>query len=535
MGHLPLKPVRFTLRSTLAALTIGALMATLAPMASADELDDERARVGREIGQLGSQRSDLNGRIAGQQETVEQADATNVAAVQALKQAEADLASAKKELAAAEQRVAESKDLDEQRQQELEAAEEALEQAEADVAAAQAAYDALNDRIGQEMNVVTQQQGPLVHLALFLTDADPADVSRMAHMGDQLFDGSALDLDEAERLRVRLDKAKQDADAAEKAATKARQAAARQLEESRDARDDAESLADEVQHLVTDRDNAAKEAAAALDREEQIQDDMEAEAAAVERRIQQRMADADALDSKIGERDRVRAEQERQRRAAEARRQREEARKRAEAAAKAKAAASSKSSSKGSSSAGSSKASSSSKSSSVRKKSSSKRRTSAKRSRARAASSSKMRSSSRSSSRRASSRGFIMPSGARITSPFGMRLHPVTGIYKLHDGTDFGASCGSRIRAASDGVVSERYYNRGYGNRLMIDHGRRSGVNVTTGYNHASRYIVRPGQRVRRGQTIGYVGSTGYSTGCHLHLMVWENGRVRNPMARWFG
>lgn len=127
------------------------------------------------------------------------------------------------------------------------------------------------------------------------------------------------------------------------------------------------------------------------------------------------------------------------------------------------------------------------------------------------------------------------PVPARITSPFGMRVHPVTGVYKLHDGTDFGASCGTPMKAAYDGVVTERYYNRGYGNRLMIDHGTIRGVNVTTGYNHASRYIVGVGQRVSKGQVIGYVGTTGYSTGCHLHLMVWENGRVKNPMSRWFG
>ena len=83
------------------------------------------------------------------------------------------------------------------------------------------------------------------------------------------------------------------------------------------------------------------------------------------------------------------------------------------------------------------------------------------------------------------------------------------------------------------GRVEEKYYNGGYGNRLMIDHGYVRGKYVTTGYNHAIRYTVRVGQRVRKGQVIGYVGSTGYSTGCHLHLMVWLNGRVINPM-RWF-
>jgi murein DD-endopeptidase MepM/ murein hydrolase activator NlpD len=129
--------------------------------------------------------------------------------------------------------------------------------------------------------------------------------------------------------------------------------------------------------------------------------------------------------------------------------------------------------------------------------------------------------------------GFSFPVAARITSPFGMRFHPVLHYWKLHDGTDFGAACGTPIRAAHAGRVAERYYNAGYGNRLMIDHGYIGGRYLTTGYNHASHYVVRVGQRVQKGQIIGYVGTTGFSTGCHLHLMVWINGRLRNPMT-WF-
>lgn len=129
--------------------------------------------------------------------------------------------------------------------------------------------------------------------------------------------------------------------------------------------------------------------------------------------------------------------------------------------------------------------------------------------------------------------GFSYPVSAPITSPFGMRFHPVLHYWKLHDGTDFGAGCGTAIRAPYAGRVAERYYNAGYGNRLMIDHGFRGGKYVTTGYNHASGYVVHVGQHVHKGQVIGYVGSTGFSTGCHLHLMVWLNGRVTNPMT-WF-
>jgi murein DD-endopeptidase MepM/ murein hydrolase activator NlpD len=129
--------------------------------------------------------------------------------------------------------------------------------------------------------------------------------------------------------------------------------------------------------------------------------------------------------------------------------------------------------------------------------------------------------------------GFSYPVPARVTSAFGMRFHPVLRYWKLHDGTDLGAGCGTPIRAPRAGRVAERYYNAGYGKRLMIDHGYIGGRYVTTGYNHASRYTVRVGQRVHKGQVIGYVGSTGFSTGCHLHLMVWLNGRLRNPMT-WF-
>jgi len=121
--------------------------------------------------------------------------------------------------------------------------------------------------------------------------------------------------------------------------------------------------------------------------------------------------------------------------------------------------------------------------------------------------------------------GLIKPiAGASITSPYGMRLHPVLHIWKLHDGTDFGAGCGTPIRAAASGTVTEEYYNGGYGNRLFINHGA-----LTTAYNHLSGYAVSVGAHVTQGQVIGYVGTTGYSTGCHLHFMLWVNGTMVNP------
>jgi murein DD-endopeptidase MepM/ murein hydrolase activator NlpD len=135
-----------------------------------------------------------------------------------------------------------------------------------------------------------------------------------------------------------------------------------------------------------------------------------------------------------------------------------------------------------------------------------------------------------SSSAPASSSGLIKPiPGASITSPYGMRMHPILHVWKLHDGTDFGAGCGTPVHAAASGTVTEEYYNGGYGNRLFIDHGIINARALTTSYNHLSGYAVKVGQHVTQGQVIAYVGTTGYSTGCHLHFMLWVNGTMVNP------
>ena len=125
-----------------------------------------------------------------------------------------------------------------------------------------------------------------------------------------------------------------------------------------------------------------------------------------------------------------------------------------------------------------------------------------------------------------SSSGMIMPVGGPITSGYGMRLHPVLGYEKLHDGTDFGVACGTPVSAAASGTVVDRYFNEGYGNRVIVDHGG----GLATTYNHLSAFAVSAGERVAQGQVIGYVGTTGYSTGCHLHFMVLRNGAPVDPI-----
>jgi murein DD-endopeptidase MepM/ murein hydrolase activator NlpD len=121
------------------------------------------------------------------------------------------------------------------------------------------------------------------------------------------------------------------------------------------------------------------------------------------------------------------------------------------------------------------------------------------------------------------------PVAGAIGSGFGMRLHPIFHVWRMHSGVDIGASCGTPIRAAADGTVIGNTYDSASGHRLTIDHGLVGGHQLVTIYLHASSYSVRVGQSVLRGQVVGKVGSTGWSTGCHLHFSVKVDGRLTNP------
>jgi murein DD-endopeptidase MepM/ murein hydrolase activator NlpD len=131
--------------------------------------------------------------------------------------------------------------------------------------------------------------------------------------------------------------------------------------------------------------------------------------------------------------------------------------------------------------------------------------------------------------------GFLdYPVNGPITSPYGYRRHPIFGDMRLHNGVDFGASCGQKMYASANGTVVAKGGGDWdpSGNYLYIDHGAHAGVGLSTSYSHAISYVVSVGQRVSRGQLVGYVGSTGWSTGCHLHFTVKENGVNVDPM-RW--
>lgn len=122
------------------------------------------------------------------------------------------------------------------------------------------------------------------------------------------------------------------------------------------------------------------------------------------------------------------------------------------------------------------------------------------------------------------------PLAGRLTSKFGTRFDPYYHVWQLHPGVDLAAPIGTPIVAAADGRVARAGWYGGYGNYTCIDHGRADGQRLSTCYGHQSRLLVSPGQRVRAGQVIGLVGSTGASTGPHLHFEVRLGGRAVDPL-----
>jgi len=121
--------------------------------------------------------------------------------------------------------------------------------------------------------------------------------------------------------------------------------------------------------------------------------------------------------------------------------------------------------------------------------------------------------------------GLQMPVPGPVTSNYGLRMHPILGYARMHRGLDFRAGMGSPIVAVADGVVARAGWAGGYGNQVRINHAG----GLSTSYSHMSRFSVSPGQRIRQGQQIGTIGTTGLSTGPHLHFETYRNGVAINP------
>lgn len=125
--------------------------------------------------------------------------------------------------------------------------------------------------------------------------------------------------------------------------------------------------------------------------------------------------------------------------------------------------------------------------------------------------------------------GFIRPVGGPVTSPYGWRIHPIFKRKIYHSGVDLGMPMNSPVKAANSGKVIFVGWYGGYGKVVIIDHGRINGVPTTTLYAHLNSYRVGVGAKVAKGQVIANVGTTGYSTGPHLHFEVRQNGQPTNP------
>ncbi|MDR0959856.1 MAG: peptidoglycan DD-metalloendopeptidase family protein [Propionibacteriaceae bacterium] len=128
------------------------------------------------------------------------------------------------------------------------------------------------------------------------------------------------------------------------------------------------------------------------------------------------------------------------------------------------------------------------------------------------------------------SSGFVWPSTGSVSSQYGGRIHPIYGSYAFHDGLDLANGCGTPTVAVANGVVTDAYYGGGYGNRLFVDNGIINGHHVVTSYNHLQGFATTVGQTVSQGEVVAYMGTTGASTGCHLHFMVWVDGTLVDPM-----
>jgi len=351
---------------------------------------------------------------------------------------------------------------------ERDAAEQALTLAQDAVAAGQQGVAAQKTKAVVDMRTTHQQNTAMLSIGmLFVDTADAGDVSSRVQWASTLYNANASEVNRLTEMQLQLQNDQTLMANLEDQARVVREAAAAHLAVTQAAEQAADEAAAKVSELLTANEAAEAAAVKVLADERANNEAMQAEMDAVTQRIQQRNAE----------------------RAAEAARQAAAAAAAAEAARQAAASAAQQSYS----------------------------------------------SAASEPAAAAVSSGFplAMPANGPYTSYFGYRTNPVLGYSELHDGLDIGASCNTAVYAAADGTVIQTVptaSSGGWGNRVVLDNGWVGGVQVSTGYNHMSSYIVSTGQWVSRGQVIGYIGTTGLSTGCHLHFHTWINGQVSDPL-----
>ncbi|MFP5252955.1 MAG: peptidoglycan DD-metalloendopeptidase family protein [Actinomycetes bacterium] len=457
-----------------AFLALGGLLLSLlgvAPVAAQD-LEDQRERVEKQIEQGAARLEHSSSRL--------------VAATRRQEAAEAELAAARADLAATRAELGVAQARDTRMQEELAAAVIELRAARADLRDSRGRLVAQERRLGR-IALQSQQTGDPALLALssVLSSEDAVELGGQLGSAQSVLDKEASELQRLEAARVLHEVQRERLAEARTAVARRRAAAAENLRAQQELTALAEVTASRMEGLVAERSAARAEAEEARAEDARQVEALESERDRIGDLLRQRAAEA---------------------RAAARRAAREAAREAARAAAAARVAA---------------------------REEARQRAREATRQRARHQAEAAERARERVSHAapaRVSTSGLAQPVDGYLTSSYGMRLHPVYKRWSLHDGTDFGAACGTPVRAAASGTVVEAYSHSAYGKRVIIDHGYQSGVGLATAYNHLSGYSTYGGQRVERGEVIGYVGSTGYSTGCHLHFMVFENGSTVNPM-----
>jgi murein DD-endopeptidase MepM/ murein hydrolase activator NlpD len=466
-------------------LAVGLVLASVVPAGAADPYDRKRA-VEQQLDQAQGELRQSTKALDDATRSFSDAQARLPAAEQALAEAEQALTVAQEQLARARGELAAAKAQDAAAAAKLAAAEQRVRDQEARIVEITARIEGKRAAMS-ELAVEAYQQGALgrmLDLAAVFEAEDVNDFTARVTYAQSVLNAEDTVLTGMEDDRVDLANERVKLEELREEARRLREEAARHLQRTREleaaataARAAAEANAEQaraakaaVDELVTQRSGAVAAA------EHAKADDAKQYAALT--------AERDTIDAEIAEL---------------ARKAREE---RARKAAAARAASAS---SAGSSGTGSSGASSSGRGSS---------------------------SGGSSSGGSSDSGGLSYPvSNPYVTSPYGMRIHPVTGVYKLHDGTDFRAHCGTPIRAAAPGRVLWARYRGGYGNQVAVDHGVIGGDALMTSYSHLSRFSASRGEGVSRGEVIGYSGSTGYSTACHLHFMVYDDGVRANPMS----
>ena len=411
---------------------------------------------------LDNKKNDVQQQINQNNDELSQSQNALSAATTALQASNQKLADAQAALSAKQTALSQAQAKDAALAEQVSAAQDALDAANAALAKAQADVVSQQHEIASTVQVANQQDPTLLSLSLLLSSAGSASLNNSVQWATTMFDTSQATLDRLNSVQTQMTTAQQAAQAAEQELVAKKAEAAAQVATTQKLVAQAQAAQQAVATQVAANQQAKDAASAALAQAQADQKALNDEMNSILAQIQARIAAQKAAEEAAA-------------RAAAAK------------AAAAKAAASKTTPSTSGNSGGTVSAGAPAPTSGT----------------------------------------FFQPpiTGAlRVTSPFGYRTDPITGAVAYHSGVDLAAPCGTPVHAAADGtVVSAGWYGT-LGNYLLIDNGKIAGTYWSTGYGHLSQFLVSAGQHVTRGQVVALSGTTGRSTGCHVHFNAIKNG-----------